>query len=65
LLILGARAVAGVRADEVPANGTINGWTRRTLPDVVRIRVDFPPGDRRVWPELLCVRASCRCRLCI
>ena len=28
----------------------------RTLPELVRIRIDFPPGDRRIWPALL-VRA--------
>ena len=29
-------------------------WTDRTqLPDLIRIRVDFMPGDRRSWPELL------------
>jgi len=26
---------------------------QRNLPRLVRVRVDFPPGDSRVWPELI------------
>ncbi len=29
-------------------------WSDRArLPDLIRLRVVFPPGDRRVWPELV------------
>jgi general secretion pathway protein J len=31
-----------------------DSWSNRArLPDLVRIRIAFPPGDRRVWPELI------------
>jgi general secretion pathway protein J len=34
-------------------DGWEQGWDGRAdLPDVVRIRVTFPPDDGRVWPEL-------------
>lgn len=34
------------------------GWqprwqNRATLPSLVRVHVEFPPGDRRVWPDLI------------
>lgn len=30
------------------------GWqNQRSLPRLVRVQVDFPPGDRRTWPELI------------
>jgi general secretion pathway protein J len=28
-------------------------WEQRAPPELVRIRVTFPRGDRRVWPELV------------
>jgi len=42
----------------LPFGGTIPKWSdswsnRARLPDLVRIRVAFAPGDRRVWPELV------------
>jgi general secretion pathway protein J len=31
-----------------------DSWSNRArLPDLVRIRIAFPPGDRRIWPELI------------
>lgn len=31
-----------------------DGWQgARALPELVRLRVRFPPGDRRWWPELI------------
>jgi len=31
-----------------------DSWNNRArFPDLVRIRIAFPPGDRRVWPELI------------
>jgi general secretion pathway protein J len=31
-----------------------NQWTAETrLPELVRIAVSFPPGDTRIWPELI------------
>ena len=40
----------GVGAD----GGWRDDWSSRPLPPaLVRVRVDFPPGDRRVWPELM------------
>jgi general secretion pathway protein J len=31
-----------------------SGWhDRPTLPELVRIRVGFAPGDRRIWPDLI------------
>ena len=35
------------------SGGWRDGWTRQpTLPALVRVRVRFPPGDSRIWPEL-------------
>jgi general secretion pathway protein J len=28
-------------------------WDRARPPELVRIRVEFPPGDRRSWPDLI------------
>ena len=28
-------------------------WDRRQMPELVRIRLSFGPGDRRAWPELI------------
>ncbi|VXD01411.1 prepilin-type N-terminal cleavage/methylation domain-containing protein [Sphingomonas sp. 8AM] len=28
-------------------------WERPTLPELIRIRIGFAPGDPRVWPDLL------------
>jgi len=31
-----------------------DSWSNRARPpDLVRIRIAFPPGDRRIWPELI------------
>jgi len=31
-----------------------DSWSNRARPpDLVRIRIAFPPGDRRVWPQLI------------
>lgn len=31
-----------------------NDWSHQpSRPELVRVHVDFPPGDRRVWPELI------------
>lgn len=31
-----------------------SSWAQKaTLPDAIRIRVAFPDGDRRIWPELV------------
>lgn len=36
------------------AAGWTNDWTRHSAPpQLVRIRVNFAQGDRRVWPELI------------
>ena len=28
-------------------------WNSRTLPLLIRVRIDFPEGDRRRWPDLV------------
>jgi general secretion pathway protein J len=33
--------------------GWRNTWSERKPPALVRLRVAFPPGDSRVWPELI------------
>ncbi len=34
--------------------GWRDDWSGQPVPPtLVRVRVDFPPGDRRVWPELM------------
>jgi general secretion pathway protein J len=36
--------------------GWVDHWDHGTaLPAAIRINVQFPPGDQRVWPELLIV----------
>jgi general secretion pathway protein J len=40
-------------------------WNQREPPELVRVRVTFPRGDRRVWPDLVIrpratVNAQCR-----
>jgi general secretion pathway protein J len=40
-------------------------WEQRdTLPRLVRVRVSFPPGDRRVWPDLVVAPAATLDSLC-
>ncbi|WP_420383915.1 PulJ/GspJ family protein [Novosphingobium sp.] len=39
-----------------PAQGLVwqDNWSHRaTLPQLVRVRVSFPPGDPRTWPDLI------------
>jgi general secretion pathway protein J len=53
----------GVRAFDIAYFGAdgpdnVRGWRRQwdgqeALPEVIRIRVGFEPGDARVWPDLL------------
>ncbi len=51
------RGVAGLDASYWrPSPGTgswLSQWSRPTLPALVRLRVVFPPGDRRHWPDLV------------
>jgi len=41
-----------------PASGGVNEWqprwvSRSRLPGLILIRLQFPPGDSRIWPELI------------
>jgi general secretion pathway protein J len=36
-----------------PAGGWVRAWTRRQPPVLVRLRIVFPPGDRRHWPDIM------------
>ncbi len=36
-----------------PAEGWVNAWTEGSLPELVRIRLVFPRGDRRRWPDIV------------
>lgn len=36
-----------------PAAGWIDRWSSRSAPALIRLRIAFPPRDRRSWPELL------------
>ena len=36
-----------------PASGWVDAWTEESLPDLVRIRLVFPRGDRRRWPDIV------------
>ncbi len=54
------RHVAGLEIAYFDPNGAGSGggwrddWSSQPLPPaLVRVRVDFAPGDRRVWPELV------------
>jgi general secretion pathway protein J len=56
------RLLTGVRQLKIDYFGAADGdsrrWTRvwqnqPVLPDVVRVRVAFGPGDARVWPDLM------------
>ena len=47
------------------APGWQRDWTRRASPpQLVRIRVTFPAGDRRTWPELIVAPAASLDTLC-
>jgi general secretion pathway protein J len=48
------RHVRAVAIAYLPAQGGWrDGWNNQSaLPALIRIRVTFPPGDARVWPEL-------------
>jgi general secretion pathway protein J len=41
-----------------PPGGGVDGWqprwaARGRLPSLIWIRLQFPPGDGRIWPELI------------
>lgn len=36
-----------------PAGGWVRTWTESRLPALIRIRLIFPPGDSRHWPDLV------------
>jgi general secretion pathway protein J len=36
-----------------PGGGWVNAWRSPDLPSLVRIRVFFPAGDRRHWPDIV------------
>jgi len=36
-----------------PAPGWTSSWSVKDLPFLVRLRVVFPPGDRRHWPDIV------------
>lgn len=36
-----------------PASGWVDAWTEESLPQLVRIRLVFPQGDRRRWPDIV------------
>ncbi|MDJ0951180.1 MAG: prepilin-type N-terminal cleavage/methylation domain-containing protein [Alphaproteobacteria bacterium] len=46
-------AYFGIRQRDEPADWSGTWDQRGVLPQLVRIRVRFPPGDRRVWPDLV------------
>ncbi len=61
-LVSGARALSisyyGRQPALAPSSGTLSGWrtnwsNRDVLPVLVSIRVDFPAGDKRSWPDLV------------
>jgi general secretion pathway protein J len=44
------------RSSFAPADGLVwqDNWTHRSvLPMLIRVRVTFPPGDSRAWPDLI------------
>jgi general secretion pathway protein J len=36
-----------------PGGGWVGGWRSSDLPTLVRVRLHFPPGDARHWPEIV------------
>lgn len=36
-----------------PASGWTDAWSEQALPELVRIRLVFPSGDRRRWPDIV------------
>lgn len=38
---------------EAPAASWREGWAEPALPELVRIRLVFPPGDGRRWPDIV------------
>ena len=38
---------------DAPAAGWRDTWAERSLPALVRIRLAFPPGDGRRWPDIV------------
>jgi general secretion pathway protein J len=36
-----------------PGGGWVSAWRSRDLPTLVRVRLHFPPGDVRHWPEIV------------
>lgn len=54
VLLKGASALEIGYYDGGAAGGWREAWDRRPAPpQLVRVRVAFPAGDRRVWPELI------------
>ena len=42
------------RSDEDPSGRWYPSWRRRDLlPELIRVDLQFPPGDRRQWPPLI------------
>ncbi len=51
-------AYYGRRPEDVTAGWTTD-WTHEpSPPELIRVSIGFPPGDRRVWPELIVRPAS-------
>ena len=50
------RGVQGVEASYWPHGTTprwLPSWNQAALPALVRLRIVFPPGDRRRWPDMV------------
>jgi general secretion pathway protein J len=52
------------------ANGTGTGWqptweSRPRLPDLIRVQVEYPQDDQRVWPELIVHPSATTDSLCV
>ena len=50
------RGVLGVEASYWPHGTTprwLPSWNQAALPALVRLRIVFPPGDRRRWPDMV------------
>jgi len=70
ILIAGAEEVtwsyfdAGDPERQLERRGWVSEWSEDRLPALVRLAIRFPPGDARVWPDLIAAPRSTDAAAC-
>jgi general secretion pathway protein J len=54
VLLAGVQSIAIAYLPQgAPSDGWVASWRRPTPPRLVRLRIEFPPGDARHWPDIV------------